>query len=141
MSARVRPASFETDELVAPPLLSNCACNDHSFELPRGIYIGMMLCFAGFVAILASAFREGMGVSYGIIIAFLIAFFGIPVIFVRASPLQKSSPADWYDFLDRGMKTHTGRIGGFSATVLVLLLPALILLWAITIAVIASVIS
>jgi len=142
MSARVKSAvAFATDEIVAPPSLSTAACDDHSFQLPTGIYVAMTLCFFGAIAILALAFRQGMGVSYAIIFAFLIAFFGIPAIFVHTSPAsEKWHAIRWYDFLDKGMKTHTGRIGGFSAAILVLLLPLLILSWAIAIAVIATVV-
>ena len=45
----------------------------------------MALCFAGAIAVLATGFSSGMGLSYGIIFAFLVAFFGIPALFVRAS--------------------------------------------------------
>ena len=49
--------SLHRDEIVAPPELAASACEDHNFELPTGIYAVMALCFAGAIAVLASAFR------------------------------------------------------------------------------------
>ncbi len=112
------------------------ACEDHSFEIPTGIYVAMALCFAGAIAVLAFAFRSEMAVSYGIVFAFLAAFFAIPAIFVRSA--RGSKPLDWSVFREKGIMTATGRTGGGEAAMLVLLLPFLILCWAIAVATIAA---
>jgi hypothetical protein len=125
------------DEIVAPP--APRACEDHSFEMPTGVYVAMALFFAGAIAVLATAFTSGMAVSYAIVFAFLIAFFGIPAIFVRTAPGDEGSKAlGWSIFRESGIATATGRTSGGEAAMLVLLLPFLILCWAIAIVTIAA---
>lgn len=125
-----------TAEIVAPPALR--ACTDHSFELPTGIYLVMGLLFAGSIAVLANAFRSDMAVSYGIVFAFLVAFFAIPTIFVKASPRDGAAPLGWNVFMSRGIETATGRTGAAEATTLVLILPVLLMVWAVSITIIAA---
>jgi hypothetical protein len=100
----------------------------------------MGLCFAGAVTVLAVAFRTDMAVSYGIIFAFLAAFFAIPALFVRTARGRggNTRPLDWYTFRESGIATATGISSAGEATTLVLLLPALIFCWAIAVAVIAA---
>jgi hypothetical protein len=119
------------EEIVAPPAAR--ACDDQSFELPGGLYAAMATMFAGFIAVLALAFRGGhMAVAYGVIFAFLAAYFAIPAIF------QQRKGLSWAMFRRRGIETETGRASASEATVLVLLLPFLILCFGIAIATIAA---
>lgn len=125
------------DEIVAAP--SPRACDDHSFELPTGIYVAMALMFAGFVAVLSMAFSNGMAVSFGVIFFFLAAFFVVPGLWPRIKPKETRTAAlKWHEFVDHGIETATGRAGAASATVLVLALPFLILLFGIAVAIIAA---
>lgn len=116
------------------------ACRDQSFELPTGIYIAMATMFAGFVATLGFAFRGGyMGLVVGVIFAFMVIFFGVPATFVRVTNgVKRNLALSWVDFSDHGIMTATGRSSAREATVLVLLLPFLILCFAIAIASIAA---
>ena len=129
------------DEVVAPPVLEPRACEDHNFELPTAIYAVMGLCFAGFIAVLASAFRSGMGVSYGVLAAFLVAFFAVPIIFVKTSPEESSKALSWRRFRQRGLVTATGRTPASEATVLVLMLPVFVLCFAIAVTIVAAVVQ
>ena len=125
-------------ELVAPP--PQRACEDHNWELPSGVYVAMALFFTGAVGVLSIAFRTEMAVSYGVIFAFLAAFFAIPALFVRTARGHggDTKPLDWYKFRENGIATATGRSSASEALTLVLLLPGLILFWAIAVAVIAA---
>lgn|SRR5574338_842386 len=139
MTTRQRPEVLVArDEIVAPP--PQRACDDQTFELPGGIYAAMAAMFAGFVAVLGLAFRGGhMAVAYGVIFAFLAAFFAIPAIFPRSKPVETRTRAlSWARFHYKGISTATGRTRATEATVLVLLLPFLILCFAIAIASIAA---
>jgi hypothetical protein len=119
------------DEIVAPPV--ERACEDQSFELPGGLYAAMATMFAGFIVVLAFGFRGGhMGVAYGVIFAFLAAFFTIPASF------QQKRGLSWAMFRYKGIQTATGRSSATEATVLVLLLPFLILCFGIAIVSIAA---
>jgi hypothetical protein len=139
MSRRVDHKQLvDSQEVVAAP--AQHACEDQSFELPTGIYVAMGMLFVAFVAVLATAFRAHMGVSYGVVLAFLAAFFVIPAIFVKAAPHGAAKSLEWWRFRDDGIATATRRSGAGEAVVLVLILPVVILGFAIAIATIAAVI-
>ena len=125
-----------SDEIVAAP--SQRACEDQSFELPTGIYVAMALMFGGFVTVLNFAFSGGMAVSFGVIFAFLAAFFAVPALFPRMARDSRTVALTWYEFTNRGIDTATGRTSAASATVLVLALPFLILCFGIAVATIAA---
>jgi hypothetical protein len=138
MTTRQQPdVLIARDELVGSP--AERACNDQTFELPGGIYAAMALLFAGFVAVLGTAFRGGhMAVVYGVIFAFLAAFFAIPVIFSRPPGEGHTKALSWTMFQYKGIDTATGRTSATEATVLVLMLPFLVLCFAISVAIIAA---
>lgn len=141
MSDRLtREKLIARDEVVAAP--AERACSDQSFELPTGIYFAMVSMFAGFVAVLGSAFRGGhMGVVIGVIFAFIAAFFAVPTLFPRMVPEDSRRKAlSWDEFQARGIRTATGRATALDATILVLVLPFLILCFGIAVATIAAVI-
>lgn len=117
------------------------ACEDYSFELPSGIFVAMAVMFTGFVVVLSLAFTDGMAVSYGVIFAFIAAFFVVPSLWPRLkSECEQTAALTWGEFLDRGIDTATGRTSAASATVLVLALPFLILCFAVAIATIAVIV-
>ena len=124
----------------SPTLPSRTACDDHSFELPTGLYIAMAGLFLGFVTVLTLAFSGHMAVSYGVIAVFIFAFFGLPAIFAHAGPEEqrRTRALRWHDFLDKGIVTATGRCSGKEAVVLVLLLPVLIFAFGIAVAVMGT---
>ena len=126
------------DEIVAAP--KKRACYDQTFEIPTAIYIAMASMFAGFVAVLGLSFRGGhMPVVYGVIFAFIAAFFAVPALFPGQAPKQGRNKAlSLFDFGHRGIATATGRTSARDATILILLLPFLILCFGIAIATIAS---
>jgi hypothetical protein len=125
------------EEVVAPPAAR--ACEDQTFELPTGLYVGMALCFASFIAVLAISFTGGMAVSYGIVFAFLAAFFAVPVLMIRAKPGDNGPKAlGWQQFREYGIATATGNTPAKEATILVLLLPFLIMMFGIAVATIAA---
>src|SRR5690349_1783492 len=95
------------DEVVAPP--GKRACEDQSFELPTGIYVAMASMFVGFVAVLGFAFRGGhMAVVYGVIFAFIGAFFAVPALLPAMAP-QGPKALSWFEFGHAGIATATGR--------------------------------
>jgi hypothetical protein len=127
------------DEIVAAPV--ERACTDQSFELPSGLYIAMAVLFAGFVGVLGLAFRGGhMAVAYGVIFAFIAAFFAIPAMFPAMAPDRKKA-LSWSTFRMRGIQTATGRGSAGEATTLVLLLPFLIFCFGMAVAAIAMIVS
>lgn len=118
------------------------SCTDRSFELPPGIHIATALLFIGFVSVLSFAFRNPeLAVPWGVFVAFIAAFCVVPALWTRMKPVESRTPAlSWTRFAEQGIATATGRTSATEATVLVLLLPFLILCWAIAIATIAALI-
>ena len=124
-------------EITARPDLRSC--HDHSFELPPAIYGMMAGLFTGFVAVLCLALRNpGLAVPFGVIAAFILAFFAIPALFVRSAPKDEPRSPSWVMFMERGIATEAGRCSGREAVVLALLLPVFIFLWGVAIALIVS---
>jgi type IV secretory pathway TrbD component len=126
-----------TGQIVEAPIQR--ACEDQTFGLPTGIYIAMVLMFGGSVAVLSLAFTDRMAVSFGVIFAFLAMFFAIPAVFPRMARHSRASAAKWEQFVEHGIDTATGHASAASATVLILLLPALILCFSLAVAVIAAI--
>jgi hypothetical protein len=139
MTTRVKPeVLIARDEMVAAP--AGRACDDQSFELPTGLYVAMAMLFGGFIAVLSLAFRGGhMAVAYGVIFAFIAAFFAVPAMFPGMAPSRKKT-LSWAMFRMRGVHTATGRSSAGEATVLVLLLPFLIFCFGIAVAAIAMIV-
>src|SRR6476661_5777878 len=127
------------NEIAAAPVRR--ACEDQSFELPTAIYIAMVSMFVGFVAVLGFSFRGGhMPVVFGVIFAFIAAFFAVPALFPRmAGEESRSKALSLFDFGHRGIATATGRASARDATILVLLLPFLILCFGVAVATIAAI--
>ena len=140
MTTRVRSELLiARDEIVAAP--AERACTDQSFELPSGLYVAMAMFFAGFVGVLGLGFRGGhMAVVYGVIFAFIAAFFAIPAIFPAMAPERKKAQS-WAMFRMRGIHTATGRTSAAEATTLVLLLPFRIFCFGMAVAAIAMIVS
>lgn len=128
------------DEIVTAP--AKRACEDQSFEVPTAIYAAMVTMFVGFIAVLSLAFRGGhMAVVYGVIFAFIGAFFAVPALFPgQVSEQDRTKALSLFDFGHRGITTATGRVSARDAAILVLLLPFLILCFGIAVATIASLI-
>ena len=140
MTTRVKPEVLVArDEIVAAP--AKRACTDQSFELPSGLYIAMAALFAGFIGVLSLSFRGGhMAVAYGVICAFIAAFFAIPAMFPGMAPDHKKA-LSWARFRMRGIHTATGHSSATEATALVLLLPFLVFCFGMAIAAIAMIVS
>ena len=132
MSVRIEPKLLHADaSIVAPPLQR--ACEDHSFELPTGIYAAMALLFFGFLAVLAIGLANpNLVVPMAINFIFLTAFFAVPVIFVRGTA-GHGRGLRWHEFMAKGIETATGRSSGKDAAVLILTLPVLIFAWSLAI--------
>lgn len=139
MSVRHKSAILVArDEIVAPPVPRSC--EDRTFELPPVLHIATALLFLGFVSVLSFAFRApAMAVPFGIFVVFIVGFFTVPAMWVRMKPEENHSKAlRWSELGNAGIGTPDGRTGGREAAILVLLLPFVILCWAVAVAMIAA---
>jgi len=139
MVARITKTELAAQaDIVAAP--EQRACTDRSFELPPALHIATALMFIGFVSVLSFAFRNPeLAVPWGVFVAFIAAFFIVPGLWTRMKPAESRTKAlTWTRFAEQGIDTATGRTSALEATTLVLLLPFLILCWAIAVATIAA---
>ena len=86
----------------------------------------------------AAFMTPAMIIPLAIFAGFIVAGFGVPALWTRMNPVNPVSPLSWSLFSSKGIETLTGRLSAGEATVQVLILPVLILGWAITVAVIAA---
>ena len=130
-------ALAKRNEIVAPP--APRSCQDHSFELPSGLYWASAAFLFGFVAVTAMGFaHRELIVPMAIIIFFLGMFFAIPALFVRTAPKDSRRALSWSELMECGIDTATGRTSGREAAVLVVMLPLLVFCWGIAAVAIAA---
>ena len=121
------------------PVLRAPTSVDRSFELPTGIYVAMGLMFFAAAGIMALGFAAPMlVVPTGIIAVFIAMFFAVPAMWVRMKPGNPQRATSWDRFRRHGIMTHYGPSTAGAATIQVLILPALLVLWAFAVVTIAA---
>ena len=110
-----------------------------TFEMPPRLYALTAAAYLSFVAVLATAFatRE-LILPIAVIAILIVAGFGVPAMWARMQPDTAGRALGWSQFRQHGIVTHTGRMTASDATIQVLVLPTLILLWAVAVATIAA---
>jgi len=112
---------------------------DRTFELPRALYAATVACFLGFLAVMGAGFSSpGMILPMAIFVLFIVAGFGVPTIWTRISPESDSKAMSLSKFAKHGIHTLTGHTSASQASVQVLILPVLILVWGMAVVTIAA---
>jgi len=132
-------------ELVAAPAAApdfksdQRACEDRTFELPRALHIGTAALFLAYMAIMAVGFQHNELVLPMVINFFFItAAFLVPALWATMKPDNPSQALGLESFMANGVDCLTGRLDGRSASVQVLIMPVLVLLWGIGVVTIAA---
>jgi hypothetical protein len=101
-------------------------------DLPPALLRMMVGAFALFVLLMAAVFMasDGMGIVLAICFVCLAGYFGLPWAIVRAGPTGKRERT-LGKLLEHGLELPDGHCGGGEAVGLVLLLPVILVLWAI----------
>ena len=111
---------------------------DRNFGLPTALYGATVAGYLGFLLVVGSAFANPvLAIPMAIFVVFIIAGFGIPAIWTRLGD-NASEPQTLGEFEARGIQTATGRLAAKDATIQVLILPVLLVVWGLTVAVIAA---
>ena len=114
---------------------------DRNFELPTGLYVTMAALFFAAAGVMAFGFAApAMIVPTGIIAVFIAMFFAVPAMWVRMKPDNPQRATSWSRFRQQGVMTAYGQSTAGAATIQVLILPVLILLWGIAVVTIAAVV-
>ena len=123
------------------PVLALPASFDRSFELPTGLYVTMAALFFAAAGVMAFGFAApAMIVPTGIIAVFIAMFFAVPAMWVRMKPDNAKPASTWAKFQRHGVMTPYGRTTARDATVQMLILPTLILVWGLAVVTIAAVV-
>ncbi len=125
----------------APPVAVHHVEVDRSFELPRSLYAATVACYLSFLLIMGLCFATPSLILPMAIFAFIIiAGFGVPTIWTRLAHGKRVKALSWARFRRDGIATITGRNTASQATVQVLILPALILVWGMAVVTIAAIV-
>jgi len=114
---------------------------DRSFELPIGLLAGSAFAYVAFIAIMAVGFgNPHLIVPMGIILVFFGMAFAVPAMWMRMKPEHPQRLTPWSRFRRQGIMTAFGPSTANAATIQVLILPVLILLWGLAVVAIAAVV-
>ena len=137
-----RPLIAEQAIIHEAPTLLTPTTVDRNFELPTPVFVAMAALFFAAAGVMAFGFRApGMIVPTGIIAVFIAMFFAVPATWMRMKPEHPQRLTSWSRFRQRGIMTASGHSTAGAATVQVLILPALILLWGLVVVTIAAVVG
>ncbi|MBA4043855.1 MAG: hypothetical protein C0471_05465 [Erythrobacter sp.] len=114
---------------------------DRNFGLPTALYGATVGCYLGFLLIVGSAFANPvLAIPMAIFVLFIVAAFGVPAVWTRLAG-NTSAPQTLGEFETRGIMTSTGRLAPKDATIQVLILPVLLVVWGLAVAVIAAIVT
>lgn len=114
---------------------------DRNFELPAALYVGTAGCYLAFLGVMAVGFgNPGLILPMAIFVTFIVMAFAVPAIWMRMKPDHAQKLTSWNRFRRHGVMTAFGRSTASGATVQVLILPVLILLWGFVVVTIAAVV-
>ena len=114
---------------------------DRNFELPAALYAGTAAGYFGFLGLMTVAFgNPGLIIPMAIFVVFIAMLFGVAAMWMRMKPEHAQRLTPWHRFRRNGIMTAYGHSTAGAATVQVLILPGLILLWGLAVTVIAAVV-
>lgn len=115
------------------------ACTDRGFELPTALYAATIGSYLAFLAIMAIGFQSrDMLLPMAIFTIYIAMLFGVPAIWARMKPETATAPMTLGAFWKHGIQTYTGHNRAGAATIQMLLLPVMILLWGVAVVAIAA---
>lgn len=126
---------LETQAALSPPRPLHRP-GPRNFQLPRAVFAAMALMIAGYVGVMAGVFSPGAGMGLVMAICFVCVAgcFGVPAIMARVRTDDRRGAMSGADFATQGLETATGRLGMGAALAQVLIMPVLLLIWALVIA-------
>ena len=114
---------------------------DRNFELPTALYgatVGLFLSFLGVMFI--GLATPGLIIPMAIFAIFIVGMFGFPAAWTRLKG-NESEPMTMGKFANEGIMTYTGRLAPRDAAIQMLILPVLVVLWAIAVVTIVAIVS
>ena len=139
MSKHMPAAMFETDIATIRPVATvETPIASHVFDLPPVLHGLTVACYFGFLGVMAVATgNPEMILPFVVFFLFVTAAFTVPALWARIARLGGQAQS-WADFRREGIQCETGHMTSGAAIGQVLILPALILLWAVIVSVIVA---
>lgn len=112
---------------------------DRNFGLPNGLYAATVGLYLVFLAVMSALFmNSGLVMPMAVIVGFVIFAFAVAGKWASMGPTNDTQPLSWGQFANRGVQTLSGPLSVSEASVQVLILPVLIVVWGLAIAVIVA---
>ena len=109
------------------------------FDLPPLLHGATLGLFLVYLAVMGATFAGGrMPIVLAICAISVIGMFVVPGLFQLMGPSHEDRPLSMFAFARDGIDCLTGRLAAGQASVQVLIMPVLILIWGIVIAIITS---
>lgn len=110
-----------------------------AFDLHPALFVMTVASYFAFLGVMALAFMEpGLALPFVIFTVYIAMAFGTPALWAKVAPPPPGKPQSWDRFMREGVHVATGHISGGGAVIQVLLIPGLIVAWAVAIAIIAA---
>ncbi|MEO9463403.1 MAG: hypothetical protein ABJ242_11800 [Marinomonas sp.] len=142
MSNRIIPAELNGKaRIVKAPIAAERQPTivDRTFELPSALYAVTVGLYLAFLGVMFMGFSTpGLIIPMAIFVIFVVGGFGVPAIWTRLKTESKAKPMTMGLFERDGIMTNTGRLTAREATIQMLILPVLILLWGFAVVTIAA---
>jgi len=116
---------------------------DRNFGLPTSLYAATVGLYLTFLAVTFVGFASpGLIIPMAIFAVFIVGGFGVPAIWVRLKSNipggDETHPLTFGSFRNQGIATNTGRLSARDATIQMLILPVLIVMWGCAVVTIAA---
>jgi hypothetical protein len=112
---------------------------DRSFEMPSALYMASAGLFLAFLGIMFAGFSTPrLIIPMVIFTLFIVGFYGLPAVWTSMKPDNPQSPMTMGKFARDGIMTNTGRLNAREATIQMLILPVLIVIWGLAVVTIAA---
>ena len=110
-----------------------------TFDLHPALYALTFGGYMTFIAIMGVAFADPeLAIPLAIFAVFVVGFFGTPALWARIAPPPPGAAPSWATFLREGFECLTGHVSARGAMVQILIMPALLLFWAVAVGLIAA---
>lgn len=115
---------------------------DRTFEMPSALYGATVALYLAFIAVLGFGLATpGLALPMAIFAIFIVGLFAAPALWLGLGRPSQAKAMSYGDLMRRGIMTHTGLLKGRDAAVQMMILPVLIVVWALTVLVIAGVVA
>jgi hypothetical protein len=140
MTRQFPAEQFATEHLtIARPVIAARGEYGRTFDLPPALYAMTVGGYLAYLAVMGIAFMApDLVIPMAIFVLFVLAAFGTSALFARMAPPPPGWPRTMNAFMREGFECMTGHVSGTGASIQVLIMPVLILIWGICIALIAA---